>query len=355
MTIWSEVWHSLTSREVDRMQVSAMRARIDVLKLADSFFESSVLFALAKLRIFELIGEGDKSLDELAAELGARPDTLARLLNAGIVLKLLETQDGLIYRVSPTSRSVLLPSAGEAYLGDWIRNLSYLNLALTKLDEAVLRSGPTIDPLAHLGADRDRTREFALAMHNYAALSGKELAHYLPTTGCTSLLDLGCGPGTYAFHLGMSNADLQLYLLDSPGVLQVAREVQARYSLKNEVHYLPADALRDEIPGSYDIILVSNTLHQLGHEASSALIKRLYGSVNPGGSLVIQARFLREDRTGERVPVFLDLLELCITSAGKNHSVAETTRWLEQAGFSDVEFCAMSFFNENSFLRGYKK
>ncbi len=100
---------------------------------------------------------------------------------------------------------------------------------MANLDQAVLQSGPTVDPLTHLGTDPDRTREFTLAMHNYAALYGSELAHYLDTTGCQSLLDLGCGPGTYAFYLGMKNPQLQLYLLDFPGVLQVAKDVQARY------------------------------------------------------------------------------------------------------------------------------
>ena len=342
------------SRNNERNGLSRMGDRINVLNIADAFFQSSVLFALTKLRVFELIGEGAKSLDELAAELSARPATLARLLNAGVVLKLLETQDGLIYRATSVSRSVLLPSAGEAYLGDWIRNLAYFNLALSKLDEAVLKSGPIIDPVTHLGSDPDQTRYFALGMHNYASLAGQELAHYLDTTRCKSLLDLGCGPGTYAFCLGVKNPELQLYLLDFSEVLQVAKEVQGRYSLKNEVHYIAADAMRDEIDGQYDIILISNTLHQLGPEASCRLLLRLYKSLKQGGSLVIQARFLRDDRLGERVPVFLDLLELCITAAGRNHSVAETKRWLEEAGFSCVEFCAMSFFNENSFLRGYK-
>ncbi len=336
------------------MDLSVLRSRIDILNIADSFFESCVLVALVKLRIFELLGDGEASSDDLAAKVGARSDTLARLLNAGVVLKLLETGDRSTYRLSPASRSVLLPSAGEVYLGDWIRNSSYFNLALANLAEAVLKSGPTIDPVHHLGGNPEQTREFMLAMHNYASLSGRELAHYLPTAGCKSLLDLGCGPGTYAFQLGLANKDLKLYLLDLPEVLQVAKEVQAKYPLKNEIHYLPADALRDEIEGSYDIILVSNTLHQLGHEASSRLIKQLYGSVNPGGSLVIQARFLREDRMGERVPVFLDLLELCITEAGKNHTVAESARWLEEAGFAGIQLCQMSVFNVNSFVRGYR-
>lgn len=342
------------SRGPEHMDLATIRDRLTVLGIAESFFQSSVLFALARLKIFELIGEGDQPLDELARHLGARPETLARLLNAAVALNLLETEDGNVYRVARSARSSLLPSAGEAYLGDWIRNLAYLNVTMTNLDQAVLQSGPTVDPLTHLGTDPDQTREFTLAMHNYAALYGTELAHYLDTTGCQSLLDLGCGPGTYAFYLGMKNPELRLYLLDFPGVLQVTKEVQARYSLKNEVRYVPADAVQDNISGQYDLILVSNTLHQLGPQASSALVKRLYGSVTAGGSLVIQARFLRDDRLGDKVPVFLDLLELCITSNGSNHSVAETRRWLEEAGFSKLQYCPMSLFNENSFLRGYR-
>ena len=252
------------------------------------------------------------------------------------------------------SRAVLLPSAGEGYLGNWIRNLDYFRLALARLDEAVLKSQPTVDPSTHLGSDRNSTREFTLAMHNYAALRGKELARYLNTTGCKSLLDLGSGPGTYAFHLGMRNPELQLYLLDLPEVLEVAKEVQTRYPLQNEVHYLPKDALRDEIPGSYDMILVSNTLHMLGEQASRALIGQLYRSVNPGGSLVIQAQFLPNDRRGERWPILLDLIQLCITSVGRNHSVQETTHWLEEAGFAKIEYSRMTMLNTNSFLRGYR-
>jgi SAM-dependent methyltransferase len=338
----------------DRMSMQTIRDQIAVLNVAEGFFQSSVLFALLRLRVFESIGEGEKTLDEIAASTCAKPETLARLLNAGVVLKLLQTSDGVNYRLAPPTRSVLLPSAGKAYLGDWIANLQYFELALSNLHEAVLSSTPTVDSSARFGADREQTREFILAMHNYASFRGKELARYLDTTGCQKLLDLGCGHGAYAFHLGVANQDLALYLLDSAGVLEVAREVQAEYPLKNEVHYIPADAVQDEITGEYDLILISNMLHVLGPEESCRLVKRLYKSLTPGGSLVIQAQFLRDDRLGERWPVMLDLLQLCITPCGSNHSVAETTRWLQEGGYSNIESRSMSFFNTNSYLRAYK-
>ena len=329
--------------------------QINVLSIAEGFFQSSVIFALLKLRVFESIGEESKSLDELANELNAKPETLARLLNAGVTMKLLVSDDGVNYQVAPNCKSVLLPSAGENYLGDWIRNLDYFRSALNHLDEAVLKSGPTVDPSTHLGADKDHTWEFTLAMHNYASLRGKELASYLKTDNCSTMLDIGCGPGTYAFNLGLKNPDLKLHLSDLPDVLEVAKDVQTRYAIQNEIKYLPLDALKEEIPGTYDIILLSNTLHMLGEPASRELIKKLYKSVNKGGSLVIQAQYMRDDHMGNRWPVLLDLIQLCITTTGRNHAPGETKEWMEDAGFKNIEYCPMSLINTNSFLRGYKQ
>jgi SAM-dependent methyltransferase len=342
------------SQQTPVSKSTVKRNQIEVLSIAEGFLQSSVLFALLKLRVFESIDRGSKTVQVLAMDLHARPETLARLLNAGVVLKLLESKDGSSFRVAPACRTVLLPSAGEHYLGDWILNLDCFRVALSTLDEAILKSQPTIDPSSYLGADKKSTREYTLAMHNYAALRGKELADFLNTNSCESMLDLGCGPGTYAFHLGMRNPGLKLYLMDFPEILEIAKEMQTRYPLENEIHYLPQDALKEEIPGSYDMVLVSNTLHMLGEQACRELIKRLYTSINPGGSLVIQAQYLDDDRLGGRWPVFLDLIQLCTTSKGKNHSVGETRHWLEEADFRHIEFCPMSLLNTNSFLRGYK-
>ena len=323
-------------------------------QISEGFFRSSVMFALLKLRIFERLGEADgKSLKELAAEVKARPDVLARVLDAAVLLKLLEIDNGT-YRVTAMCRSVLLPSAGENYLGDWIRNLDFFRQALSKLADSVLTSSPHLDLAGYLKTDKDGGRDFELAMQNYASLRGKELVRHLDTSKSESLLDLGAGPGVYAFHLGMHNPTLKLYLQDMPEVLEVAKEVQKKYPLKNEIHYLPYDAVTGEVPGSYDIVLVSNMLHMVGEQASRALLKKLYKNVNHGGSVVIQAQFLRDDHMGGRWPAVMDLILLCTTPAGRNHSVAEARQWMEDAGFSNIEYRPMGLANTNSLLRGYK-
>jgi SAM-dependent methyltransferase len=277
------------------------------------------------------------------------------LLRAGVLLKLLETPDGKTFRVAKTCRAVLLPSAGENYLGDWPRLLSQFYVLFADLDQVVLKGGPMIDPASYFGANRERTREFILAMHNYAARRGRELAEYLDTSAATTLLDLGCGPGTYAFNLGLRNPRLQICLADLPETLATTKEIQRRYPLQNHVDYLPLDAERDDVPGSYDLILVSNMLHALGIPARIQLIRRLYHALNRGGSLVIQAEFLQDNHLGKKWPIYLDLNLLCTTQHGSNHTIAETRTWMEEAGFIDIEYCPMSVLGVNSYLRGYKK
>ena len=331
-----------------------IKNQLEILSIAEGFFQSGILFTLLKLKIFDHIGEGSQTPNELAMILDARPDTLARLLNAGVMLKLLESDDGARYRLTSACRAVLLPSAGENYLGNWIRLQSDFYSAYANLDEAVLKSKPPVQPAVYLGADQDKTRQYILAMHNYASVRGSELAHYLDTSTCKTLLDLGCGAGTYAVHLAMHNPSLELYLSDLPEVLEIAREIQGKNPLPNKINYLPLDAEKSEIPGSYDLILASNMLHCIRANHRIKVIKRLYRALNPGGSLVVQAQYLHENRMGGRWAVLVDLNLLCTTEGGKNHTVGETKAWLEEAGFKDLEYSPMSVYGANSFVRGYK-
>lgn len=330
-----------------------IRSQIDLLSVANGFMASRVLFALTRLGVFEFLGQKEKSIEDLSHQVGGRPETLSRLLNAGVAYELLESGDGVVFRIGRRWVSSLDPSAGDTYLGDWIHFLDQLDRTLAELDQAVLHGGGTRG--IYEGRTKLELRRSTLAMHNYASFRGRELAGFLDLTKCRSLLDLGCGPGTYAFQLGLKNPDLRLFLLDTPEILEIAREIQSRYELTNEVNYLEIDVTKEDIPGSYDAVLVSNALHVIGEDASRRLLGQLHALLNPGGSVIIQAQFLDEDRKGGRWPTIIDLAMLCGTQEGRNHTEEETRRWLLDAGFTNIELNRMGVFNTNSYLRGYKR
>lgn len=325
--------------------------QVELLSMAQGFLASSVLFALLRLGIFDLLSGAERSIEELAAVTGGRPEHLARLLNAGVMLGLLKTTDRVSYRI-PTEFQRLLVAADEpGYLGHWLRFMDSWYAPFATLDESVLQGGRTNMYTLDAGIIRQNT----LAMHNFASVRGKELTAFLDTSACRTVLDVGCGPGTYSFELGLRNPELRLHLLDLPAVLEVTREVRAQYDLANDINYIPRDLSTDDIPGTYDLVLVSNVLQAFDEEKIQLLLRQLYASVNPGGSLVVQAQFLDDDHLGPRWPIFVDLGCLCFTPGGRNHSLAETRRWLEETGFENIEQSRMSLFNANSFIRGYRR
>ena len=335
-----------------------IRHQVRVLDIAQGFFQAGAFSALLKLRVFERLDGASKTAAELGAEVGARADRVERLLQAGVALRLLGRDAQGCYALTQASQAILAPSAGENYIGNWLRNLDFFSELFTRLEPAVREGGPVISEVrGHLGGDPALTREFILAMHNYASLRGKDLAASLDTTGCRSVLDVGAGPGTYSFLLGAVNPGLAIGLVDLPGVLDVAREVAGRYALPNPVTYHTLDALRDPIPGQHDLVLVSNILHMLAEDESRNLIRKLYQNVAPGGSLVIQGMFLDDPETPvpQRWPVMVDLLSLCMTEAGRNHSPSEGRHWMELAGFVDVEHRRMPSFSVTSYLRGWRR
>ncbi len=332
----------------------AVRDQIAVLSKVEGFFEASVMFALLRLDLFEAIGHRAASISELSSKTGADARRLGRLLRCAATMEFLETRNGEHFKLSRPFRRVLLKSSPDYYLGDWLRFLNTLYGVFGQLDEAVAGDSPVIDLTREFETKPGAAESFNRAMDTYARLRGRELADYLDLTGSATLLDLGCGPGTYAYHLASGNSRLELFLADLPGVIEQTSRLPVWRDLDNSIHFIPLDVLEDELPGSYDVILISNTLHMLGHKESRELIGRLFPSVNMGGSLVVQAQFLGTGGLGRRWPAILDLVMLCGSQRGENHSVEETTAWLTEAGFAEIEHCPMSMLNTNSYVRGRK-
>ncbi len=327
----------------------SIEAEIQVLRQAEGFFSSAVLFGLLRLGVLDALKEGPVSPGQLARTLGLDAGRLGRLLNAAVLLRILEGDAGTLRLTAPFAEAL---GGDQDDLQAWLRFLHEAARGMLEISDAVESGRPAWDVFERLYSDPAGARDFSLAMHHYASLRGGELPDFLDAGDARTLLDVGSGPGTYSFLLAHRFPQLKVTLLDTPPVLEVARELARKEGLADRVRCLPLDVLREPIPGRYSLVLVSNTLHLLGPEASLELLADLYPVVEPGGSIVVQAQFLEDGRRHPRWPVLLDLILLCGSRRGANHSFEETERWLAEAGFTDLERCSMSLTNTNSFIRG---
>jgi SAM-dependent methyltransferase len=292
-----------------------------------------VLLVALELDLFTTVGDRSWMIPDLAKELKVSERGLSILCRNLAAVGVLQKK-GAGYRNSRLGATALNADHSayrggylnliKSHWGDWIRLL-----------ESV-RSGLPID---HDTPDSpDYRRQFTWAMHHRTLEIAPAIAAQISFAGCTKLLDLGGGPGTYAMAFLAKHPMLRATVCDREAALEVAKEIACTHKVRRRLSYLPLDFSSEPIPGTYDVIWYSNVLHIYSPEENHAIFRRAWAALRPGGRFIIQDAFLH-DRKG-LYPVEASLFAvsmLLFTRGGNTYSASETTRWLKEAGFISVK------------------
>lgn len=103
---------------------------------------------------------------------------------------------------------------------------------------------------------------------------------------CRSVLDLGCGSGLLGLGIAGEREDTRLTLVDFPPVLEAIRTSMEECALAGRTSLVGADLFHDNIPGTYDLIIASDSLY--GAPVLADCLVRLRALLNPGGVLVLR-------------------------------------------------------------------
>jgi SAM-dependent methyltransferase len=330
-----------------------IQKQVATLQVAERFFDSVVLFALFEAGVFRALVDGPRQLAELHGAIGGDLESLRATLDAAVALKIL-SRSLAGYQAEPSLIDSLAREDSPAYLGEWVTFLHVLAVPLLRLGAAI-RTGEKPGALFEdMSGEAEPARRMTAAMDAYARSRGAEIADRLDFSDARTLLDLGCGPGTYAVAILERNAQMNATLLDLAGPIAEARKLVASRGMAERVAFVVQDGMTYAPGHGFDVVLVSNTLHMIGPEGSAGLLKHCFGLVNPGGRLIVQAQYLDDSRTAPRWPTLLNLIQRVATPHGRNHAIGETTEWLESAGFVGVKHVRFSAWNVNSCLIGQR-
>lgn len=331
-----------------------IKKQVRVLGIAERYFDSVVLFGLLELGVYGVLERGPCSFEKLHEAVGGDRETFRALLDAGVALGV-ATKDGDLYSAGDDILDSVARPNSPGYVGEWVEFLKAFVGPLMRMPEAVRTGKPPADHLENFeSGDTAESRLMTKAMDAYARSRGVEIARHLSFDGVGSLLDLGCGPGTYSIAIAERHPDLRVTLLDLPGPIAEARRLAAERGVTDRVTFVaqPGESYRPS--ERFDAVLVSNMLHMLGPIKAPGLIRHCYELLNPGGQLIIQAQYLNDDRVSPRWPTLVSLMQRAVTTEGRNHSLGETSEWLRAAGFESVTRTRFSLWNVCSVLVGKK-
>jgi acetylserotonin N-methyltransferase len=312
-----------------------------VLDLLEAFRRSKVMFAAVSLGIFDALEERPRSSAELAEALSLHPDSLTRLLDAAIGLKLLERR-GDRYENTPATSAYLCQRSPSRLTG----YINYSNTALWKLWanlEGAVREG-THRWKETFGWDgpifssffrtEDDKREFLMGMHGYGVISSPKVVAAFDLGRYRRLVDLGGATGHLAIAACRRYPGLRASVFDLPAAVPLAREIVGASPVSDRIDVIAGDFFADELPEA-DLFALGRILHDWSEDKVLTLLRRIFDRLPSGGALLIAEKLLDDDKRG---PSWAQMqsLNMLVCTEGKERTLGEYEALLKQVGFAEV-------------------
>ena len=173
--------------------------------------------------------------------------------------------------------------------------------------------------------------EFTAAMDCRGIVLAPALAKRVDLSEHTALLDVAGGSGIYACALAARHTHLKAAVFERPPGDRIARNAIAKRGLSDRVDVLAGDMFADELPSGFDVLLLSNVLHDWDDPVAEALVAKAARALPSGGLLLLHDAFLDTAKTGP-LPVAMYSALLMHSTEGRCFSVGEIRIWLDRYG-----------------------
>lgn len=280
-------------------------------------FQSGQLLKVAiEMGIPDSIQRAPKLIDDLAAEIGARPKALFRLLRG------LMSQGFFSYessgKIIHTQDSLLLVSDSESYSGDLVTFFGGPVLENWQNLENVVRSGQTYHERPNESLFNKAMYAMAYARNeNELICSAWDFRQYL------RIGDIGGGVGDFAWEIKRTAPNSDVFVFDA----DFTRESVLEGDFKFEVW----DVLKGIHPG-LDCYTCKRMSHDFGDEDMTSAYKAWRKAMDLDSTLLIIEAIVSEGYDSSPA-IMSDLNMLAVTSTGLERTLEEYKSILKEGGF----------------------
>ncbi len=154
--------------------------------------------------------------------------------------------------------------------------------------------------------------------------------------GPLRVLDIAAGHGLFGIEIAKQNKQAHVTGLDWTPVLRVALKNAERAGVQDRYDMLPGSAFEVEFGGPYDAVLLTNFLHHFDKATCVGLLKKVRGSLKPGGRAATLEFVPNEDRVSPPMPAAFALTMLTTTADGDAYTFSDLSAMYAEAGFSGI-------------------
>ena len=300
-----------------------------------AYQRTAALRAAIELNLFTTIGDGAHTVSAIAAGCKASARGTRILCDYLTIVGFL-TKTGDSYQLTSDS-AFFLTTRSPAYLGG---TMAFLGSApiVHHFDDlaAIVRRGTLPKEDSNVSDENPVWQEFARAMVPMMMPSAQAIAEILnvAAAGPIKVLDIAAGHGIFGIVVAQRNARAEVVAVDWAGVLQVATENAIKMGVAARHKALPGDAFKVDWGTGYDVALMTNFLHHFDTPTCTALLRKVAGSLKPGGRVAVLEFVPNDDRVTPPMAASFAMQMLGGTPSGDAYTLSELSAMLKAAGFA---------------------
>lgn len=266
-------------------------AHVGMFQLLNGVFVVGALSCLARLGIPDLVEHGPKSADELAAQVGADPRALYRLMRATACVGVLsEGPDG---KFSETPLSAVLRSNANPSLKAFaiMHGRDWHGLGWSQLDYCVRTGKQALDKIYGMPIFQffqqhpEEAQLFNQSMSDLSTIDSPAVADAYSFGEIQSIVDVAGGHGLLLATILSRNPHLKGTLYEVPHVLEGAKSGPLKPFMDRCT--LASGDMFSAVPTGADAYVMKHIIHDWPDDLCIKILKACRKGVNPGGKLVV--------------------------------------------------------------------
>ncbi|MDB5173694.1 MAG: O-methyltransferase family 2 [Phycisphaerales bacterium] len=307
-----------------------------LMQMAWGFAIPLVLESAVKHRVFDVLAERPKTLDEIAHATGASRRGLRAILNTLVSIELL-AKEGDRYKLTPES-SAFLVSSKPGFQGAFLRHISTQLLPKWLQLNDIVATGKPAASVNQEGQGSEFFIQLVEDIYPMSAGAAAALADHLfaSVTQPASVLDLATGSGVWGIAAAKKSSLVSVTAVDWPTVIPVTKRVADKHRVGDRFRYVSGDLLEADFGTGHRLATLGHILHSEGEERSRKLLAKTFGALAPGGTIAIAEFVPDDDRCGPPAPLIFAVNMLVNTDTGDTYTFSEMSAWLREAGFENV-------------------
>lgn len=320
------------------MGVAEPRARLGALVFGAMAAET--VFVAARLRIADVLGDGQCDGAEVAAQIGVDSDALIRLLRALAALGLLSEPVPMQFRL--TEVGDLLKSDQPDSMHAFVRAFGDATMlsAWRELENAIRTGEAPFNRIYgtgffdYLSTDRELSEQFNAAMREGTCIAVRKLLRHYDFSPFRAIADIGGGDGTLLAEVLRAYPGVRGILYDTAAGLAQAGSTLAAAGVDDRCTVYAGDFLVSAPEGA-ELYIVKSVLQDGDDDRATAILAHIRTVIPHDGRLLIIEPVLPERvDTSASATMYLGDLNMMVNLGGRHRTAGDFDRLCAQSGFT---------------------